>query len=534
MVYNFNTDINNYNGGGVWGNWFGAVYQSAFWDSTQDSSNNPSSGALMVNLLFTGGDQYVLFDGYNAGYNVNTVTTFTNLSFDIRYDASSVVRTNTSLAGTDGSRGVGSLDYGDMRVGSTKNGNAQEWFYSFSIPATNALGQPNTNWTHISIPINHQLLVDHPSLANMVDLLFGMDAANYGNRPLVGNQTYWLDNIQFIGPQEAIPLPRPVMGIKPATTPALRLFGGSDGQYSRSQLTTIDQNQSWIGVAYPVSYSFTLLNAPTTPGNMDMHIFFMPLIPFSESINNNHDMDYHMPNLLWLRVQSGVGSDTCTADISWKTNAGYTNPNHTDLQISNPKAVGTWTLTFNSASSGTLTAPGASPAPFTLSDPTVAIDFGGPMILSFGNQCNGVSANQGVPNDWAKISVSGVAGLNETNDFTTETNIDRLVWDTSNSNTTNSVVLVTTNDHYWVTWSSPSTGYELGVAPKLTGPWKLPEFYNSYATGTNSVPYEALQGTLNWALIPSSCLPTVDGQPQTGQALSPYAFFRLSNPPLAQ
>jgi hypothetical protein len=535
MVYNFNNDTLVYGGGSSWGNWFGGIYQGAFWDSTQDSSNNPSSGALMVNLLCTGGDQYVLWDGENPGYTADITTTFTNLSFDIRYDISSAIRTNTSAAGVDGSRGVGSLDFGDMRVGSSKNYD-QEWFYYFSIPATNALDQPNTNWVHISIPLNKDtVLNNNPALTTFNDILFGIDGGNYGNHVLVGNQIYWLDNIQFIGPKAGIPLPPPVMGIKPVTEPALRLFGGSGGQYSRSQLTTLDQNQSWIGVSsYPVSYSFTVLSVPTTPGNLDMHIFFEPLTGFTETINNNHDMDYHMPNLLWLRIQGGTGSDSCTADISWKTNSGYNNPSHKDLQITNPKAVGTWTITFNSASTGTLTAPGASPAPFTLSDPNIETDFANPMLLSFGNQCNGVSANQGVANDWAKISVSGVSGVNETNDFTKETSIDPLVWDISNSNTKSSVVLVTTNDHYWVTWSSPSTGYGLGVSSSLTGTWQLPEYYNSYATGTNSVPYEALQGTLNWALIPANCLPTVDGLPHTGQALSKNAFFRLSNPPPPQ
>jgi hypothetical protein len=527
MVYNFNNDTLVYNGGGSWGNWFGGIYQGAFWDSTQDSSNNPSSGAMMVNLLCTGGDQYVLWDGENPGYTADITTTFTNLSFDIRFDGSSAIRTNTSAAGNNGSTGIGSLDYGYMRVGSSKSYD-QDWFYYFAIPATNGLGQPNTNWTHISIPVGLPALPSE--LAQITDVLFGMDGANYGNLPLVGNQTYWIDNIQFIGPNGGIVPPPPQMGIL-KTTPALRLFGGSGGQYSRSQLTTVDQNQSWIGGAYPVSYSFTLLSVPTTPGNLDLHIFFLPLAYFNgESLVNNHDMDYHVLNELWLRIQGGTGSDVCMADISWKTNSGYNNPNHTDLQISNPVAVGTWTLTFNSASSGTLTAPGASPAPFTISDPNVVADFGNSMILSFGNQCNGNSANQGVQNDWAKISVSGVSGVNETNDFTHDATIDPTVWDTSNSNTPFSVVPVGTNSPYWITWTTPYTGYTLGVAANLTGPWKLPEYYNGYADGTNSVPVQATQGTLNWSLIPASCLPTVDGLPQSGQALSKNAFFRLSNP----
>jgi hypothetical protein len=526
MVYNFDTDQVS----GVWANWFGGYFQSATWDSTVDAGSNPSSGSMQVNLNCSGSDQYVLWDNLTPGYSADMVTTFTNLSFDIRYDASSAVRTN---AGTgDGSTGVGSLDYGYMQVGASKSWD-QEWYYYFAVPATNGLGQPNTNWTHISIPINQQTVLNqYPQLATITDVLIGIDGANYGNSGLVGSQTYWVDNVQFIGPTEVIIPPPPVMGIKKAT-PALRLFGGSGGVYSRSQLTTVDQNQSWIGVpAYPVSYSFTLLNDSTDPGDLDTHIFFLPLNFFNGTgTANTHDMDYYVLNELWLRVRSGVGTSTCVADISWKTNAGFSNPNHTELQITNATAVGTWTLTFNSANSGTLTAPGASPVPFTISDPNVEANFGGPMILSFGIQNNGVSANAGVPTDWASISVSGVAGFNETNDFTKETGLDSAVWDTSNSNTRFSVVLVSTNTPYWITWTTPSSGYGLSVAPALTGPWKLPEFYNSYADGTN-VPNQALQGTLNWALIPSSCLPTVDGT--AGGAPSPNAFFLLSSPPPAQ
>jgi len=127
-----------------------------------------------------------------------------------------------------------------------------------------------------------------------------------------------------------------------------------------------------------------------------------------------------------------------------------------------------------------------------------------------------------------------VNGLNENDDFTKETAIDPTVWDISNSNTKFSVVLVTTNSPYWVTWTTPYTGYGLGVSTNVSaGPWKLPEYYNSYGDG-DTVPNQATQGTVNWSLIPSSCLPTVDGQPQSGQATSPDAFFRLVSPPLSE
>ena len=73
------------------------------------------------------------------------------------------------------------------------------------------------------------------------------------------------------------------MAIQKAT-PALRIFAGSGTDvYGREQLATIDQNQSWVGGTYPVSYSFTLLSFPTVPDGsvFRFHIFLVP--------TNNYD-----------------------------------------------------------------------------------------------------------------------------------------------------------------------------------------------------------------------------------------------------
>src|SRR5689334_20578588 len=111
-LYNFDTDTvstSPYLTTGGWGNWFGGVFQSVTWDGSNDASNNPASGALQLNLNFPGGDQYVLRDENGAGgtpnYGPLDLNTWTNLSFDIRYDASSAIRTNTSPAGQNGSQG---------------------------------------------------------------------------------------------------------------------------------------------------------------------------------------------------------------------------------------------------------------------------------------------------------------------------------------------------------------------------------------------------------------------------------------------
>lgn len=126
----------------VWMNWYGSALQSVVWDSANDSSNNPASGSMKVSATFSLNDygQYILFDNFGT-FNVNAQQ-YTNLSFDIRFDKSSALRTN----------GDGSLDFGFMQVGtySPAGGGSQDYFYGFQIPATNALG-PNTNWVHMSI-----------------------------------------------------------------------------------------------------------------------------------------------------------------------------------------------------------------------------------------------------------------------------------------------------------------------------------------------------------------------------------------------
>ena len=98
-LYNFDTDqvsATPYNS--AWGNWFGSVFAGVSWDAGNDSSNNANSGSLELMLNFPGGNQYVLWDGGSPNYAPLDLGTWTNLSFDIRYDATSVIRTNTSAA----------------------------------------------------------------------------------------------------------------------------------------------------------------------------------------------------------------------------------------------------------------------------------------------------------------------------------------------------------------------------------------------------------------------------------------------------
>src|SRR5215469_9274233 len=105
IAYNFNTNADGTDPtvetpwGVSWGNWFGGAFQSVVGDPTVDAGNNPASESMKLTLMWPGGDQYVLRDGqYGPTYAPLPLNVFTNLSFDIRYDISSVIRTNTTAA----------------------------------------------------------------------------------------------------------------------------------------------------------------------------------------------------------------------------------------------------------------------------------------------------------------------------------------------------------------------------------------------------------------------------------------------------
>ena len=172
--------------GEVWGNWFGGALDSITWDSSSDASNDPNSGSIKIVASFNLNDygQYVLFNGLTA-FNLSALQ-YTNLQFDIRYAATSALRTN----------GNGSTDFGFMQVGTRTSDDQQDYFYGFAVPAKTPIGQANTNWIHISIPLSS---VSDTNLLFIPDVLFHTINTYYGNT-LNGTQTFWLDNIQFVGP----------------------------------------------------------------------------------------------------------------------------------------------------------------------------------------------------------------------------------------------------------------------------------------------------------------------------------------------
>ena len=492
----------------IYANWFGSGFSNLLWDATMDAQGNTNSGSLKIiaNFGTNGGSQFTVMDkgpGFTyAGISPPITNGVGLLTFQC-----DVFYASTSPTWVTG----GGTNYGSLRFGVVPPYGPQDYFGTVQVSVT------NTGWYHVTIPINAGT---DPNLLSIQGLIFNQDGQSFGN--LQGTTTLWLDNLEFTYTNITF-VPPPVVSISP-THPAMRLFAGSSGQYDRQEVATADQSQSWIGGSYPVSYSFTVLNVPTNINQT--HLFLIPVnsTPGASPYGYN-GVDYTSTNGLWLTIGA-----TGTAIVSWKTNQAGSNPYQTGviaLQLTNSTAVGTWTLQFNSASAGSLTPPGGSAAPFTITDPNVATDFANPMVAYFGLQGNN---SPGTYEDWTSISVSGVAGVNENEDFTKETSRTLPTrWDNMSAAAAD-LVIVSTNDlpAVWVIWTLPAQGLSIGSSTNLpASQWINPDFYSGYFDNTQP-PFGMPQqyGPKTWDLLPADDLPTVSGS--AGGPVAPTAFFLLS------
>ena len=150
-----------------------------------------------------------------------------------------------------------------------------------------------------------------------------------------------------------------------------------------------------------------------------------------------------------------------------------------------------------------MTAPGSAAAPFTLAlaDADAITSFSSPLEVRFGIQNFGNTANGGVPHDWARISVSGTAGMQIDEDFTKRgsNQLDTAIWDLGHSDGVGVVNLVPTNAPYWVTWTTPDAGFTFISGTSLTN---IAQSWNNVQNvNPNS------QSGIKWVLIPGASLP---------------------------
>ena len=185
VVDNFDsagTGIYSYSGGQigkVWTNWFGGAFQSLVWDASSDATAAPGSGSMKITANFSGANnQFEVYDG-PAGLNppLNGLQ-YTNFQCDVRFAAGSSLTTNGAAA-----------SFGHLEFGVITSGSGQHYFGSVDVPAT------NTNWVHVSIPIDATTDTNLLQLSDVLIHIYGP----YYSSGLNGASTLWVDNIQFVG-----------------------------------------------------------------------------------------------------------------------------------------------------------------------------------------------------------------------------------------------------------------------------------------------------------------------------------------------
>ena len=530
----------------IWANWFGSG-TTVSWDPNTDAQTNADSGSLMIVQNWTGQMEIWNQGPGNTIANPFGSSGLSGIDLGLTNFQCDVLFANGDASEVNGGVNSGNPFYGFFQFGTRTSGYGQSYWPGGAIVTAG-----NNNWVHVTLPFTPNTV---PSEASIYDILLHIYGPYY-SPGLSGSSTLWVDNIKFKALVNYTPPPPPTMGIHTAT-PELRIFAGSSvNTYDREEVNTYPEgDETWIGHA-GATYSFTLLDFPVAPG-MQCHIFLIPLnsLNVSNAPTGNEYVEYQASNNLWMviagRGSNLDGSSGYTAHVTWKANNANANPTNEALTLpggyniytntGNQSPVGTWTLTFNNNTSGTLTPPqGVGPLPFVISDPNVATDFGAPVMACFGLQPNS-GAGEGAYIDYASISIANTANPISEN-FLSEAPGNTItssgLWNITDSAYQNSVTLVTSSDPLWVTWTIPAVGYGLGISPTLpitqapgytfapptvVGSFVMPSQYNGY--NTSPVTNDFAGGT-NWMLIPGVCMPS-NYLPVTN------AYFELINPPPA-
>jgi glucuronoarabinoxylan endo-1,4-beta-xylanase len=178
------TKGNSYSNGlinNIWMNWFGSAFTSLNWDSNSDAGLNPASGSMKISANFNGinSNQFEVYDGLTGITPPVSAGLYTNFQCDLRFDPSSATVTNG-----------GTVYFGEVQFGIAV-GFSQDYFGGVAVPAS------NTNWVHVSIPLDP---VADPNLTNIADILIHMYGPYLASPGLSGPSTLWVDNIKFLGP----------------------------------------------------------------------------------------------------------------------------------------------------------------------------------------------------------------------------------------------------------------------------------------------------------------------------------------------
>jgi hypothetical protein len=348
-------------------------------------------------------------------------------------------------------------------------GNGGAFLANADIPDAAASG-----WVTVTIPINPALSGLNPASGIMLKKWINQ---NWGMAGGIAAY-FWIDNIWF----EGTPAPPPPPTIKSLTTstPGLNLVFNTTGSYDRHEVALVSSNGlSWVGVATagnPVTYSFTVSGFPKNPATPYSTAAYLMMSPNPAYLDNA--LDWNETNCIQLWLQQGVNQGYMTC--SYKTNlpGAAIGTQVGSITYNNATgALGQWQLTFTSDTHGILTAPdNVTTSSFDLPPAVAAMFAENPAVgrpgfyLYLGAQPNTSAAlNQAVC--YSQFSVSGVA-LAQSDNFLTDQVLNTNTWMNGPGSGSPAANFVNpTNAAYWVTWTTPASGYSLQSATDLLGSW---------------------------------------------------------------
>jgi hypothetical protein len=226
-----------------------------------------------------------------------------------------------------------------------------------------------------------------------------------------------------------------------------------------------------VGQTAPVTYSVTIADYPGAANSGFQTHFF--LVPGSGISNTEDGPDYNEPNLVMLDIQNQANG-TASATFRYKTNEPGGNSMvynaGTIASISNPSALGTWSLSFSNNTAVSITTPNGSVTNFAIPSDAAAL-FADPMYVYLGAQPN-QTGNIGLSALYTDFNITSGAGPGSTvilgDNFAADSGLDTTnTWEVVAGDAAGVIQVPPTTD-FWVTWTTPATGFNLQMKAKLT------------------------------------------------------------------
>jgi len=483
-------------------NWYGKpVYMT--W-TTNDAHGLTNSGSAEIIATFDGADNTDVI-GLWFGTNGIFTGTFTSNSINgTHYNAIEMdVMWDTNLSTVDLSVFNSHGDIFGMPVGILSGNGGQ--VEACGTSTTYIPNGASNGWVHIVLPMN-------PNQAGTD--VEGIWFKKYQfETAITGTVAYFVDNIQFDGgpiqtPSLPMTLTKPVSGLECDN------YGGS---YDRNGLETLANTLTFVDTPYPSVYNISLTAFPgVNYGGFSARVYWVPN-PFA----SEKEPDWVEPTLLMCDIYQQANG-TANAVLRCKTNQPASNGSlyvNGNPAFVSSKVLGNWTFTFLNDTTIHIQAPDGTSTnlafPLGMATSDVQNYFGagspggGGMVVYYGSFTGG-SGNVGAH------LVMGGAGYNANNltnsdNFTTDTDIDQTTWFVQADGGATSVFIVPPDYMYNLDWPATVSGETVQVNTSLNNPagWNTNGLPTAIQAGdhyhtvwrASDLPNNGVDGNFYWRLV---------------------------------